>query len=193
MTTTVTGMFESRDDASAAVTEIQSRGVPKEEISIVTNHAEGQDVQRTESGKTVNNSMAESGATDGALIGGVVGGGAGLLAGLGTIVIPGIGPLLGTGWLIATAIGTAVGASGGGLIGALVGAGVSKDDAKVYVQRLRAGGTLVSVRVPDEEVFHVRQIMSKYEHSEVKVLPSDVIVESTTTRKVSTTPVVQAN
>jgi len=191
MTTTVTGMFESKDDASAAVTEIQSRGVPKEEISIVTNHPEGQDAQRTESGKTVNNSMAESGATDGALIGGVVGGGAGLLAGLGTIIIPGIGPILGTGWLIATAIGTAVGASGGGLIGALVGSGVSKDDAKVYVDRLRSGGTLVSVRVPDEEVFHIRQIMSKYEHADVKVAPSSIIVETSTTRKVGTTPTAQ--
>jgi hypothetical protein len=186
-------MFESQNDAAAVVQELQSLGVPKAEISIVTNKVDGQDTERTDSGKTINNSMADSGATDGALIGGVVGGGAGLLAGLGTIVIPGIGPLLGAGWLIATAIGTAVGASGGGLIGALVGAGVSKDDAKVYVERLRAGGTLVSARVPDEEVLHVRQIMTKYENAEIKVQPSDVMVESTTTRKVSTTPTIQAS
>lgn len=188
MTTTVTGMFDSSDDASAAVLDMQARGIAKEEISIVTNKSDGQDQQRTESGKTVNNSMADSGASDGALIGGVVGGGAGLLAGLGTIIIPGIGPILGTGWLIATAIGTAVGASGGGLIGALVGAGVSKDDAKVYVDRIRTGGTLVSVRVPDEEVSHIRQIMAKYEHADVKTVPSDMVIETSTTRQVKSVP-----
>lgn len=191
MTTTVTGMFASQNDAAAAVQEMEARGIPKSEISIVTNKVRGQDDQRTTSDQTVNNSMADSGASDGAIIGGVVGGGAGLLAGLGTIIIPGIGPILGVGWLVATAIGTAVGASGGGLIGALVGAGVSKDDAKVYVDQLRTGGTLVSVRVPDDEVFHIRQIMSKYDNAEVKVSPSETLVETSTTRKVTTAPVVQ--
>lgn len=162
MTTTVNGLFDNRDDASEAVRDIKAAGVPNEEISIVTNKVDGQSAQRSAGDRTVDNNMAESGAGDGALIGGVLGGGAGLLAGLGTIVIPGVGPLLGVGWLITTAIGAAVGASGGGLIGALVGAGVDNDDAQIYVDRIKGGGTLVSVRVPDADVAAVEAIMMKH-------------------------------
>ncbi len=162
MTTTVNGLFDNRDDASEAVRDIKAAGVPSEEISIVTNKIEGQSGQRSANDRTVDNNMAESGVGDGAVIGGVLGGGAGLLAGLGTIVIPGLGPLLGVGWLITTAIGAAVGASGGGLIGALVGAGVDNDDAQIYVDRIKSGGTLVSARVPDADVAAIEAIMMKY-------------------------------
>ena len=126
--------------------------------------------------------MAESGAGDGAAIGGVLGAGAGLLAGLGVIMIPGIGPLLGAGWLVTTAIGAAVGASGGGLVGALVGAGVDNDDAQIYVDRIRSGGTLVSVRVPDEEVAAVEAIMMKFKGLDHESTPMDHTVETRTTR-----------
>ncbi len=162
MTTTVTGLFDNRVDASGAVSELKAAGVPTEEISIVTNKVDGQAAQRETGDRTVDNSMTGTGTTDGAAIGGVLGGGAGLLAGLGALTIPGIGPVLGVGWLITTAIGAAVGASGGGIIGALVGAGVDKDDAKVYVEKIRSGGTLVSVRVPDKDVLATEAIMIKY-------------------------------
>ncbi len=182
MTTTVNGLFASRNDASEAVREIKAAGVPDAEISIVTNKVEGQGAQRSAKDRTVDNNMTESGVGDGAAIGGVLGGGAGLLAGLGAIVIPGVGPLLGVGWLVTTAIGAAVGASGGGLIGALVGAGVDNDDAQIYVDRIRSGGTLVSVRVSDAEVANVEAIMMKYKGLDHESTPMDRTVETRTTR-----------
>ncbi len=162
MTTTVHGLFDDRNDAGDAVREIKALGVADAEISIVTNRVEGQSEQRSAGDRTVDNNMAESGTGDGAIVGGLLGGSAGLLAGLGAITIPGLGPLLGVGWLITTAIGAAVGASGGGLIGALVGAGVDNDDAQIYVDRVRGGSTLVSVRAPDAKVDAIASIMMKY-------------------------------
>ena len=182
MTTTVNGLFANRDHASDAVREIKLAGVPTDEISIVTNKVDGQPAQRTADDRTDDNGMTGTGTTDGAAIGGVLGGGAGLLAGLGALTIPGLGPVLGVGWLVTTAIGAAVGASGGGLIGALVGAGVDNDDANVYVDRIRSGGTLVSARVPDEKVATVEAIMMKYKGLDHNMPPPDRIVETRTTR-----------
>ena len=182
MTTTVNGLFDTRDDAAGAVREIKVAGVSDAEISIVTNQVNGQSAQRSANDRTVDNNMAESGTGDGAAFGGALGAGAGLLAGLGVIVIPGVGPLLGAGWLITTAIGAAVGASGGGLIGALVGAGVDNDDAQIYVDRIRSGGTLVSVRVADTEVDAISAIMMKYKGLDRESTPMDRMVETNTTR-----------
>jgi len=185
MTTTVNGLFQDRNDAVAAVREIKAAGVPEVEISLLSNRTEGQGDERSAGDKTVDNNMAETGAADGAAIGGVLGGGAGLLAGLGALTIPGIGPVIGAGWLVATAIGAAVGAAGGGVLGALVGAGVDKDDAEVYVEGIRRGGTLVSVRVSDEQVPTIESIMLKYKGMEADAIADHTVVtRETTTRAV---------
>jgi hypothetical protein len=91
------------------------------------------------------------GAGKGAGIGAGVGGAAGLLAGLGMLAIPGLSPVVAAGWLAATAAGAVAGAATGGLVGALTEAGVSKDDAPLYAEGVRRGGTLVSARVPDAD------------------------------------------
>jgi len=194
MTTTVTGLFETRDDAANAVAEIKAAGVSKDEISIITNKVEGQSAERSAGDRTVDNNMAETGAADGAAIGGILGGGAGLLAGLGLLTIPGIGPVLGAGWLITMAIGTAVGASGGGIVGALVGAGVDKDDAQIYVERIRTGGTLVSVRAPDKSVAAIEAIMVKHKRMQrpfVAAVAGDRTVETSTTRVTTERPILR--
>jgi hypothetical protein len=183
MTTTVTGLFDTRDAAAFAVVELKAAGIPNEEISIVTNKVDGQSTERSADDRTVDNNMAETGAADGAVIGGVLGGGAGLLAGLGLLTIPGIGPVLAAGWLLTTAVGTAVGASGGGLVGALVGAGVDNDDAQIYVERIRKGGTLVSARVSDKNVAAVEDDRPALV---VADLPGDRAVETRTTTRVTT-------
>lgn len=195
MTTTVTGLFDNRMDASDAVTELKAAGVPTAEISIVTNKIEGQAAQRDVADGTDDNSMVGTGTTDGAAIGGVLGGGAGLLVGLSALTIPGIGPVLGVGWLLTTAIGAVVGASGGGIIGALIGAGVSSDDAKVYVEKIRSGGTLVSVRVPDQDVLATEAIMIKYKGMDREPIAADRTVETVVTRSTKaqmTTPITPA-
>ncbi len=187
MTTTVTGLFDARENASDAVRELKRAGVPNAEISIVTNKVDGQSAQRSADDRTVDNNMSESGTADGAAIGGVLGGGAGILAGLGLLAIPGLGPVLGVGWLATAAIGAAVGASGGGLIGALVGAGVDNDDAKIYVDRVRAGGTLVSVRVPDADVNAIEAIMRKYKGFDHDGLADDRTYDANRTTDRTTT------
>jgi hypothetical protein len=99
-------------------------------------------------------------AGTGASIGTVLGGGAGLLAGIGALAIPGVGPVVAAGWLVATLSGAGVGAAAGGILGALTGAGVKEDDAHVYAEGLRRGGNLVTVRVDDADAARVEQILN---------------------------------
>ena len=80
--------------------------------------------------------------------------------GLGLLAIPGLGPVVAAGWLAATAVGAAAGAATGGIVGALTQAGVSKEDAPLYAEGVRRGGTLVSARVPDADRTRLDAILS---------------------------------
>lgn len=131
----VSGLFDTRDQADAAVDALEGADIPSADISLV---APGED------------SAGESNAAEGAGIGAAVGGVGGLLAGLGAFAIPGIGPVVGAGWLAATLMGAAAGGAAGGLIGSLTEAGIEEDDAHVYAEEVRRGGTLVTARVDDE-------------------------------------------
>ena len=101
------------------------------------------------------------GAGKGAGIGAGVGGTAGLLAGLGLLAIPGLGPVVAAGWLVATAVGAAAGAATGGIVGALTEAGVSAEEAHSYAEGIRRGGTLVSARVADADRSHLDSILNE--------------------------------
>lgn len=146
---TVSRSYDSYAQARAAVDAIERAGIPSSDLSFIANkHASADQVD------------AASDTASGAGIGGVVGGGAGLLAGLGLLAIPGLGPVVATGWLAATAIGAATGVATGGILGALVGAGVDEEHAAVYSEAIRRGGTLVSARVPDDQVGRIEGLMS---------------------------------
>ena len=67
------------------------------------------------------------------------------------MAIPGVGPVVAAGWLVATLAGAAAGAATGGILGALTQAGISNDDAQVYAEGLRRGGAVVSARVNDAD------------------------------------------
>lgn len=152
---TVTGLFDDYADARSAVNELESAGVPSDDISIVSNNGRDQD----------NASGAAEGAATGAGIGAAVGGTGGLLAGLGLLAIPGVGPVVAAGWLVATAAGAAAGAlaggAAGGLIGALTSSGVSEEDAHVYAEGVRRGGTLVTARVDEGRVAEAEAILRR--------------------------------
>ena len=105
-------------------------------------------------------SNAGAGAKRGAVAGTAVGGGLGLLAGIGALAIPGVGPVVAAGWLVATLAGAGVGAGAGGLLGALTGAGVGEEESHVYAEGVRRGGSLVSVRVPDGREAEVAALMA---------------------------------
>jgi hypothetical protein len=142
MAQAITRLFDRHEDAVAAVRELEQAGIPHEDISLIANNADGR--HRLDGGET------GEGAAKGAATGGLVGGGAGLLAGLGMLAIPGLGPVVAAGWLVSTAVGAAIGAAAGGaaggLLGALKDAGHTDEEAHVYAEGVRRGGTLVSVK-----------------------------------------------
>src|SRR5204863_3620339 len=92
-----------------------------------------------------NGTKAPDGAITGAGTGGVLGGALGWLAGVGALAIPGLGPFIAAGPIMAALSGAAVGATAGGLIGALVGMGIPEYEAKRYEGKLREGRILISV------------------------------------------------
>lgn len=142
---TITGLFDTYNEAEAAVSNLEAAGIPSNDISIVSNNGDGR--------RKDDESNAAEGAGTGAGIGAGIGGAGGLLTGLGLMAIPGVGPVVAAGWLVATAAGAAAGAivggAAGGIIGALTDSGVSERDAHVYAEGIRRGGTLVTARVDD--------------------------------------------
>jgi len=111
-------------------------------------------------------SGAAIGAETGAAGGGAIGGAAGLLAGLGILAIPGVGPVVAAGWLVATAAGAVAGAvaggATGGLIGSLTSAGVSREHASFYAEGVRRGGALVTARVEAGHFATAEAIMQRH-------------------------------
>lgn len=148
MSRTVTRLFDDYSDAKAAVNELERIGVPHDDLSLVANNAHG----RHDVSDVNEHGDVSRGTSTGAVLGGV----GGLLAGLGLLAIPGLGPIVAAGWLASTAAGAAIGAAGGAATGSLVGAlknaGHTDEEANVYSEGVRRGGTLVSARVPDDLV-----------------------------------------
>ncbi len=134
-------VYDTYPQAEQAVLNLEEIGVPAADISLLSNkNISGQHAS------VVETSVTQASATEsGAGIGATLGGGAGLLAGLGVISIPGLGPVVAAGWLASTALGAVAGSVTGGIIGALVDSGTSEQDANVYSEAVRRGGTLVTV------------------------------------------------
>jgi len=155
---TVTGLYDSYDDARSAVKALENDGVPSDDISIVTSKANGVDVEGQ-------GSYAAEGAGTGAGVGAVAGGAGGLLTGLGMLAIPGVGPVVAAGWLAATAAGAVAGAVAGGAVGGIVGAmvseGVPEDEANFYAEGIRRGGSVVTARVDESKVTTAQSILSQ--------------------------------
>lgn len=153
MAQAITRLFDRHEDAAEAVRQLEKAGVAHDRISLIANNVEGRHLSEAGHDRVDENDTAE-GAAKGATTGGLIGGGAGLLAGLGMLAIPGLGPVVAAGWLVSTLTGAAVGAAAGGatggVLGALKDAGHSDEDAQVYAEGVRRGGTLVSVRPEDE-------------------------------------------
>lgn len=102
---------------------------------------------------------APEGAVTGASTGGVIGGVLGWLVGIGALAIPGLGPFIAAGPLMAALSGLGIGATAGGVVGALVGMGIPEYEAKRYEAQLREGRILLSVHCNDsDEVSRVKDI-----------------------------------
>jgi hypothetical protein len=164
MTVTITRLYPDYATASEAVSALEAAGVPATDISLVASNADNWyshpgHARADKIATAPQTDSSISGAETGAGVGTAVGGAAGLLAGLGLIAIPGVGPVVAAGWLVATAVGAVAGAATGGLIGGLTGAGVSEEDAHVYAEGVRRGGSLVTARVPDADKSRLEGIL----------------------------------
>jgi hypothetical protein len=137
---TISRLFDDYDHAQKAILRLQEAGVDEDDITIVANNSE----------KWFAPDYAGS-AGKGAAIGAGFGGVGGLLAGLGLLAIPGLGPVVAAGWLAAAAAGAAAVGAAGGVIGILAEAGVATNDAEVYAESIRRGGSLVSAKVEEND------------------------------------------
>ncbi len=164
---TIAHVYPTYAEATRVVQALESAGIPHSDISIVSGDksAGTTGTSGTTTGTTTGMTSgdpeqgAATGAGTGASLGTVLGGGAGLLAGIGALAIPGIGPIVAAGWLVAALTGAGVGAAAGGLLGSLTGAGISEADAHTYQEGVNSGGTLVTVRADDAQAAHVEQVM----------------------------------
>ena len=159
------GVFANRKDAEEALQELKNSGFPMGRVSVIAKDVDsGDDIAGAEVSDKVGD-KSDEGARVGAATGGALGGLTGLLVGLGTLAIPGIGPVMlagATATAIATTLaGVGIGAVAGGLIGALIGLGIPEERAKVYHERVEKGGYLVIVDGTDEEIARAETILNR--------------------------------
>jgi uncharacterized protein (TIGR02271 family) len=130
----------SEQQASRIVDELKSSGFSKDDVSVIF-----ADKRSSKEFAHEKNTKAPEGATTGAAAGGVLGGALGWLAGAGALAIPGVGPLIAAGPIMAALSGAAIGAATGGIAGGLIGLGIPEYEAKRYESRVREGNILISV------------------------------------------------
>ena len=137
--TSVFGIYKTRMAAENGVDALIAAGFSAGDISVLL----AQDASTREFAHE-KHTKAPEGGTTGAVAGGAIGGTLGLLAGIGAIAIPGLGPFIAAGPIMATLAGAGAGGAVGTLIGALSGLGVPEYEAKRYEGRVKDGGILVS-------------------------------------------------
>jgi uncharacterized protein (TIGR02271 family) len=165
MTRTVIALFDDMQHAYAAVRELTNIGIPRENISIVSNDAEGTYQQQLERGGATREGSTQDTLEDagkGAGAGAVLGGLGGLVVGLGALAIPGIGPIVAAGPIASALAGAGIGAAAGGLVGALTNLGVPEEQAGHYAEGVRRGGTLVTVEVEDHNIDRAVNIINQH-------------------------------
>jgi uncharacterized protein (TIGR02271 family) len=154
----VFGLCKSEAEASQIVDELKRAGFSNNDISVLFPDKSG-----TKDFAHEKNTKAPEGATTGAGTGGVLGGALGWLAGVGALAIPGVGPFVAAGPIMAALSGAAIGAGAGGLIGALVGLGIPEYEAKRYEGKLKQGNILISVHSDNSD--ETRRAKDIFEHA----------------------------
>jgi hypothetical protein len=171
MLITTCRLYDSYDDANRIIVALGAANLPNlppSEISVISNNCDTwYRAAKTANVVPLRKHGAADGKVEGAAIGAAIGATAATTASLVTMLaIPGVGAVVGAGWLAAILGGMAVGGITGGLLGALTNAGVSEEDAQVFVEGVRRGGTLLVVRVPQTELPRIEATMN---HSAVKL------------------------
>src|ERR1700675_2922366 len=153
--TAVFGIYSTRNGAEQAANSLMDTGFSSGDISVLLPENLG-----TREIGTEESTKAPEGATAGAGTGAILGGALGLLAGIGALAIPGVGPLIAAGPIMATLAGMGVGGTVGGVTGALVGLGIPEYEAKRYEGRVQKGGILLSVHcATSDEVTRAKHLL----------------------------------
>jgi hypothetical protein len=144
--TAVFGIYATPATAESAVEHLLTRGFTNSAISVLL-----PDDESTRAFAHEKHTKAPEGTATGVTAGGIIGGSLGLLAGIGALAIPGVGPLIAAGPIMASLAGLGIGGAVGGLVGALVGMGIPEYEAKRYEGAVKNGGTLLSVHCDSSE------------------------------------------
>lgn len=144
--TAVFGIYRDYADVENAVDALKTAGYRNTDISVLFPENVG-----TKDFAMKKDTKAPEGAATGAGTGAVIGGGLGWLAGIGALAIPGLGPFIAAGPIMAALAGAGVGGAVGGITGALVGMGIPEYEAKRYEGRIKEGGILLSVHSDNSE------------------------------------------
>jgi len=139
MARNVIGLFRDTNEAQAAIQDLESAGFSREHLNVIAYDGSAADSEGNELGENT---------AKGAAAGGV----AGLLLGLAAMAIPGVGPIIAAGPIVAALAGAGVGAATGGILGALSDMGVPGHEAKYYHEAVRHGGTLIIVPTEAEHI-----------------------------------------
>jgi len=153
----VFGIASTRPQAERIANQLKGAGFSENDISVLFPDKTG-----TRDFAHEQHTKAPEGAAAGAGTGGLLGGGLGWLVGIGALAIPGVGPFIAAGPIMAALAGAAAGAAAGGLTGALVGLGIPEYEAKQYEGKIREGNMLISVHAEDsKEVDKAKEIFKR--------------------------------
>jgi hypothetical protein len=151
-------LVDNETQAERIVDGLKSAGFPNNDISVLFPDKSG-----TRDFAHEQNTKAPEGAATGAGTGGVLGGVFGWLVGIGSLAIPGVGPFIAAGPIMAALAGAGVGAAVGGLSGALIGLGIPEYEAKQYEGKIKGGNVLISVHTEDGD--EVKRVKDIFEHA----------------------------
>ena len=155
--TAVFGIYQTQNDAEYAVDALRAEGYRNTDVSVLFPENKG-----TKDFAVEKNTKAPEGTAAGATTGVVIGGVLGWLAGIGALAIPGIGPFIAAGPVVAALAGVGVGGAVGGVAGALIGMGIPEYEAKRYEGRIKEGGILLSVHCDDRDwITKAKQILER--------------------------------
>ena len=171
------GLVKSEHEARAAVSSLETAGFIATDISVLSggisydiNGVPESGFAKTRTVGHANSTKAPEGTTAGVATGGVLGGVAGWLVGIGALAIPGLGPFLAAGPIMAALSGAALGATAGGLAGGLIGFGIPEYEAKLYAGKVESGHILIGVHaVSDDEAAAARRALQAAGAEHIKV------------------------
>jgi hypothetical protein len=161
MAKAVIAIAKSEDQAVRIVEQLKSAGFSNNDVSVLLPDRAGNRDFAHE-----HHTKAPEGAATGAVVGGLAAGALGWLVGIGSLAIPGVGPLIAAGPIMAALSGAAAGGAVGGIAGALVGLGIPEYEAKQYEGKVKNGNILISVHTDDSKQRQIAKEIFERAHAE---------------------------